>query len=152
MTATITGLLVLAGGVFALLGGLGMLRLPDVLIRMHASTKIGTLASALTLLGAAAHFGTAEVWIRAVAIILFLFLTAPIAAHMVGRAAYLTRVPLWNTRDEAASPRPEASPTEAPSRQMDPPDAGALRPSPRARAAPGREPEREAQESAQDLP
>ena len=59
MTATITGLLVLAGGVFALLGGLGMLRLPDVLIRMHASTKIGTLASALTLLGAAAHFGTA---------------------------------------------------------------------------------------------
>lgn len=97
MTDLLTGILVLTGGAFALIGGLGMLRLPDVLIRMHASTKIGTLASLLTLLGAAVHFGSTEVWIRAVAITLLLFLTAPVAAHMVGRAAVRTGVPLWNT-------------------------------------------------------
>ncbi|MDF2230937.1 monovalent cation/H(+) antiporter subunit G [Albimonas sp. CAU 1670] len=131
MNELVTALLVLAGGGFALLGGLGMLRLPDVLIRMHASTKIGTLASALTLLGAAMHFGTAEVWIRAVAIILFLFLTAPIAAHMVGRAAYLTRVPLWNTRDETAGPDASRAP---------PPDGGEADAAPPPPAPAAREP------------
>ena len=97
MTEMITALLIAVGALFAAIGGLGLLRLPDVLMRMHASTKIGTLASSLITVAAAVHFGTAEVWIPAVAVVVLLLLTAPIAAHMIGRAAVTTRVPLWRT-------------------------------------------------------
>lgn len=106
MTEIIVAILVLTGGLFAVIGGVGLVRMPDVLIRMHASTKIGTLACGLIVAAAAVHFGAADIAIRAIAIVLFLLLTAPIAAHMIGRAAVSTGVPLWNTS------RPDALPGE----------------------------------------
>ena len=95
MTEILTSILVVAGGFFAFAAALGVLRLPDVLIRMHASTKAGTLGCGLILLAAATHFGETAIVARALAAILFLLLTAPVAAHMIGRAAYRTGVPLW---------------------------------------------------------
>jgi multicomponent Na+:H+ antiporter subunit G len=95
MTQTVVAGLVLLGALFGLLGAVGLLRMPDVLVRMHASTKLATLACGLTLIAAAVHFNSADVTIRAVAILLFLLLTAPLAAHMIGRAAVTTGVPLW---------------------------------------------------------
>ncbi len=95
----VIGILCLAGGVFALIAGLGILRLQDVLIRMHASTKAGTLASGLVLAAVALHFRDAEVTALAIMAVLFLLLTAPIAAHMIGRAALKLHVPLWRTRN-----------------------------------------------------
>ncbi len=86
---------VLLGGFFAFIAGLGILRLPDVLIRMHATTKAGTLASGLVMLAVAAGFGDAPTVARAVAIMFFLLLTAPVGAHMIGRAAFRSGVPLW---------------------------------------------------------
>lgn len=80
--------LVIAGGAFAFFAGLGVLRLPGVLNKMHASTKAGTLGCTLTIAAAAVHFGDTSVSVRAIATVLFLLLTAPIAAHMIGRAAY----------------------------------------------------------------
>ena len=99
MVEPITGLLILIGGIFALIGGLGILRLPDVLLRMHASTKIGTLACGLILLSCAVFFGTPEIIIRVIAIVLFLLLTAPIGAHMMGRSVVSTGVPLWKNEE-----------------------------------------------------
>lgn len=96
MTEIVAALLVVAGGLFALAAALGVLRLPDVLIRMHASTKAGTLGCGLMLVAAAVHFGEIGIVARAVAAIVFLMLTAPVAAHMIGRAAYRTGVPLWH--------------------------------------------------------
>ena len=93
-------LLCLSGSLFALIAGLGVLRLPDVLIRMHASTKAGTLGSGLILAAVALHFQELSITTKVVAAVLFLLLTAPIAAHMIGRAALRTRVPLWRTRRE----------------------------------------------------
>lgn len=87
MIDAIVLVLVIAGGAFTFIAGLGLVRLPDVLNRMHASTKAGTLGSSLTLAGCAVYFESAAVTVRAVAIVLFLMLTAPIAAHMIGRAA-----------------------------------------------------------------
>ncbi|WP_281824298.1 monovalent cation/H(+) antiporter subunit G [Jannaschia rubra] len=86
---------VLSGGFFAFVAGLGILRLPDVLIRMHATAKAGTLASGLIMLAVAAGFGDASTVARAVAIVVFLLLTAPVGAHMIGRAAFRSGVPLW---------------------------------------------------------
>ena len=84
----------LAGGFFLFVAGLGILRLPDVLIRMHASTKAGTLGVGLVFGAAALYFGsTAEIAIAALTVI-FLLVTAPVAAHAIARAAYRMNVPL----------------------------------------------------------
>lgn len=86
----------LSGGAFVAIAGLGLLRLPDVLIRMHASTKAGTLGVGLIVIGVALHFGDLVVATKAALIILFLLLTAPVAAHLIGRAAYRSGTPLWS--------------------------------------------------------
>ncbi len=100
MTEIIMSALVLLGGFFCFVAGLGVLRLPDVLIRMHASTKAGTLGSGLILGAVAVYFADTATTTRAVATILFLLITAPVAAHMIGRAAFRSGVPLWNTKVE----------------------------------------------------
>jgi multicomponent Na+:H+ antiporter subunit G len=76
----------LLGAAFVLIAAIGIVRLPDLLTRMHASTKAGTLGALLVLAGLAIHVGTGEVVSKVVATSLFLLLTAPIAAHMIGRA------------------------------------------------------------------
>ncbi len=113
MTELITIILILLGAGFAAIGGLGLVRLPDVLIRMHASTKIGTLSCGLIAGAAAVHFGTSEIAIRAVAIILFLLVTAPIGAHMIGRAAVSTGVKLWKLESKADEIARALSPEDA---------------------------------------
>lgn len=83
------------GTVFMLLASIGVVRLPDLFMRMHSSTKSATLGVSCTMLGAALHFGEFTFWMRALAVAVFLLATAPVAAHMIGRAAYLSGVPLW---------------------------------------------------------
>ncbi len=91
---------VLLGGFFCFVAGLGVLRLPDVLVRMHASTKAGTLGSGLILIAVAFLFADLATVTRAVLTIVFLLITAPVAAHMIGRAAFRSGVPTWNTKIE----------------------------------------------------
>lgn len=95
MSEIIAAVLIFLGSIFTVFGGLGVVRLPDVFIRMHAATKIGTLGSGLIMVGVAVHFGDAGVVIRCALIALFLLLTAPIGAHMIGRAALRTGVKPW---------------------------------------------------------
>ncbi|MEJ8560747.1 monovalent cation/H(+) antiporter subunit G [Yoonia sp. GPGPB17] len=87
MIDIIIALFLLSGGFFALIAAIGVLRLPDVLTRMHASTKAGVLGSSLILVGGAIYLQETEVTARVVATIIFLMLTAPIGAHMIGRAS-----------------------------------------------------------------
>ena len=107
MIEILTAIFVIAGALFAFAAALGVLRLPDVLIRMHASTKAGTLGCGLILVAVAVHFGETGVVARSIAAIVFLLVTAPVAAHMIGRAAYRTGVPLWKGTqiDELAEAR-----------------------------------------------
>jgi multicomponent Na+:H+ antiporter subunit G len=62
---------------------------------MHASTKSASLGIALIMVGASLYFNDLAVSARSLAVVAFLFTTAPVAAHMIGRAAYFSRVPLW---------------------------------------------------------
>jgi len=87
--------LLVSGGAFAFIAGVGLVRMPDLYIRMHAATKAGTLGAGLILAGVAVHSTEPGVIVRALATIAFLMLTAPVAAHMIGRAAYRAGVPLW---------------------------------------------------------
>ncbi|MFK8079538.1 MAG: monovalent cation/H(+) antiporter subunit G [Granulosicoccus sp.] len=115
MNDMIVSLLIVLGGGFAAIAGLGLLRLPDVLIRMHASTKAGTLGVGLIVLGVSVHFATSLVITKALLIIVFLLLTAPVGAHLIGRAAYRRGIPLWDKTlmDDAAmeATRPSSNST-----------------------------------------
>lgn len=88
--------LVFAGTFLMLLTGLGLVRMPDVFTRMHAATKAASLGVALLLIAAALHFGQTGVVTKALATVVFIFLTAPVAASLLGHAAYARRTPLWD--------------------------------------------------------
>jgi multicomponent Na+:H+ antiporter subunit G len=94
MSWVIGGLLVV-GAFLMFLTGLGLLRMPDVFCRMHAATKSASLGVALLLLAAALFFQETMVVTKAVVTVAFIFLTAPVAASLLGRAAYARRTPLW---------------------------------------------------------
>lgn len=95
MRDLITAAMMLFGASFMLLAAVGIVRLPDLFIRMHAATKSGTLGVTGMILALAVHFNDLGIAIRALLVILFIFLTAPVAAHLIARAAYLVGVPLW---------------------------------------------------------
>lgn len=86
--------LLLASAAFMLLAAIGILRLPDLYTRMSATSKAAGMGSGLALLAVAVHFSRLEVTTRAVAAIVFVFMTIPVAAHMVARAGYISRVPI----------------------------------------------------------
>ena len=81
----------LIGGSFlALAAGVGVVRFPDLLARMHAGTKPQVLGLILLLTGEALRVRNTQVLGMLVLIVVFQLLTAPVAAHMVGRAGYRT--------------------------------------------------------------
>jgi multicomponent Na+:H+ antiporter subunit G len=94
LDAIVATLLVL-GGLFAALAGLGVVRMPDLLTRMQASTKAGTLGLGLITVAAAVSVGTVDFALRALLVMAFFFLTAPVGAHVLSRAARTSGVELW---------------------------------------------------------
>jgi multicomponent Na+:H+ antiporter subunit G len=118
MTTTLTILtmaFLIVGASFTLLAAIGILRLPDLFTRMQASTKAATLGVACVMMAALSFFADLAVSARAVLIIGALFLTAPVAAHAIGRAAYLRGVELWEGTlfDELKARRAGPSPRRA---------------------------------------
>ncbi|MFT3968796.1 MAG: monovalent cation/H(+) antiporter subunit G [Micropruina sp.] len=92
------GALFLVGGAFFCLGGaLGLARFPDVLARMHAATKPQVFGLLLVLLGVAFSIREPKVWMILLVVILLQVLTAPVAAHLIGRLAY--RSGAWEPDD-----------------------------------------------------
>jgi multicomponent Na+:H+ antiporter subunit G len=96
MSTILAGLFLVGGTTFMMVAAIGLLRLPDLYTRMHAITKAGTLGVGLTLISAAIAFGDLSVTTRALVALLFVLLTAPVSAHMIGRAGYLGGVDLWS--------------------------------------------------------
>ncbi len=84
----LVGITLIVGSLFALTASVGILRLQDVYIRMHAASKSGTLGSGLLLLALAIHSGQLDVVTRAIAGVVFFLLTAPVSAHLLATAAY----------------------------------------------------------------
>lgn len=90
-----TAILLLTGAAVMLLAGIGVLRMPDLFTRMHAATKLPSLGMTLVFIGVAVHFAHIGITTRALLGAVFFYLTVPVAAHMIGRAAYIVGVPLW---------------------------------------------------------
>jgi multicomponent Na+:H+ antiporter subunit G len=113
MSEILSAVLLVIGGAFMLLAGVGVVRMPDLFMRMQAATKAATLGVGCMLLALAIHFGDLAITARAALVTAFVFLTAPVAAHVIARAAYSVGVPLWEgticdeLRRSQQHPRPE---------------------------------------------
>ncbi|MCB0012358.1 MAG: monovalent cation/H(+) antiporter subunit G [Anaerolineales bacterium] len=93
----VIGIVIVALGIgLMVVAGIGLLRFPDIFLRMSAVTKAATMGTSLILLATAFYFGRFDLgsFSRVLAIIFFIFVTAPVSAHMIGRAAYSDGVPL----------------------------------------------------------
>ena len=90
----IAALLLVGGAAVVALAALGVARLTDPFMRMHAAAKAGVAGAGLLLLGAGLAIGSAGAVLTAVAAVAFLVLTAPLASHALGRAAYVAGAPL----------------------------------------------------------
>jgi multicomponent K+:H+ antiporter subunit G len=82
------------GGLFALVGAIGLLRLPDFLMRLHAPTKSTTLGVGGMLAASMLYFiGSGRFVVHELLVVLFLFVTAPVSALMLAQAALRLRLP-----------------------------------------------------------
>ncbi len=79
-----------AGSFLAMVAGIGIARFPDLLARMHAATKPQVLGLALLMAGLALEIRTGVVIWTLVLVVALQLITAPVSAHMVGRAGYRT--------------------------------------------------------------
>lgn len=84
------------GAIFILLAAVGFVRMPDTYLRISVTTKAATLGVGLILISAAFYFQDLSVTSRVLAIFLFIVLTAPVGAHLIGRASYFLGAPLWH--------------------------------------------------------
>jgi multicomponent Na+:H+ antiporter subunit G len=95
MITIIASILLLLGSLFALVAAIGIVRMPDIYCRMHAATKAGAFGVSLILLALCIALPTVRVVIQSILIIAFFYLTAPIAAHLIGRVGMNWKLPLW---------------------------------------------------------
>lgn len=102
MTDIAISIFLLTGGFFALVAALGVFRFPDFYARIHAATKASTFGIGFAGLAGALAMGTWSGWVKMVAAIAFLFITLPVAAHLLGRSVRSRR-----KVDEPAGPAGE---------------------------------------------
>ncbi len=88
MIEILTVTVMFIGSFFMLVASIGLVRLPDVYSRMHAATKATTLGLGGILFSTILSFQTLDVTTQALLAIFFLFITAPVAAHLISRSAY----------------------------------------------------------------
>lgn len=86
----LSGLLLVIGAFLTLAAGIGLVRFPDVLSRMHAAAKPQVLGLICVLLAVALESGSWLTLLFILPIIVLQLLTTPMAAHMIGRAGYRT--------------------------------------------------------------
>ena len=91
MTEIAIAWFVIWGSLFVALAALGILRMPDLYSRLHAASKAATLGVAFLAFALVLHFDEWSVGFRAIAFGLVLFLTAPISAHLIARAAFVAK-------------------------------------------------------------
>jgi multicomponent Na+:H+ antiporter subunit G len=92
----ISGALMLIGAIFMMLAAIGIVRMPDLFTRMQTTSKASTLGLSCMMLAVAFCYRDLSVISRAAAVIVFAFLTIPVGAHMIARAAYIEGVKLWD--------------------------------------------------------
>ena len=87
MVELLASLFLVAGGAFALIGSIGLARLPDLFMRLHGPTKATTLGVGGILVASMLHFSSLEAGLslHELLVAVFLMITAPVSAHLIAR-------------------------------------------------------------------
>lgn len=89
----VVSILIILGAFFILVAAIGLIRLPDLMTRIHAATKATSFGLLLILFGLGLHFGTWQIVVKSILLVAFIYLTAPLAASVIAKTA--------QTEDEA---------------------------------------------------
>ena len=89
-------LFLVIGTVFIFIASIGLLKMPDVYLRMSASTIAGTFGVASMLIAVAIFFGGLSLVLHIAGVIVFLILTVPVGAHMLGRTSHIIGLKMWD--------------------------------------------------------
>lgn len=89
MFESVVGILIIVGAIFTLIGSIGLYKLPDFYMRLHGPTKATTLGVGSILIASAVYFSfkTDSVTTHEILITVFLFITAPVSAHLMAKSA-----------------------------------------------------------------
>lgn len=90
MLVLASNVLILIGAVFMFIAALGVWRLSDLYLKMHAATKAGTLGCGLILTGTGLQLKSSVSFTEVLLLIVFIAITNPISAHLIGKLHYLT--------------------------------------------------------------
>lgn len=104
-------LLILIGAAFTFIGSFGLVRLPDFYSRLHAPTKATTLGVGSLLIASAIYFTRhgEGMSLHEILVTLFLFITAPVSAHLLSQAALHLKVRALAELPEATKPKDDQS-------------------------------------------
>jgi multicomponent Na+:H+ antiporter subunit G len=106
-TDLLTGVLLALGGFFVFVGGVGVLRMPDLYTRMHAASVTETLGTLLILAGLMVHSGLNLATVKLLLILVFLLFTAPVASYAVANTALIAGLkPKLDGDDTAPAAQP----------------------------------------------
>ncbi|WP_310445970.1 Na+/H+ antiporter subunit G [Thiobacillus sp.] len=116
MTEILLSLLILAGAMFTFIGSLGLVRLRDFYTRLHGPTKATTLGVGCLLIASAVYFSVHEegISLHEVLVSLFLFITAPVSAHLLAKAALHLKL-----KSLAPTPAPDSGSPSNPAPERD---------------------------------
>lgn len=89
----IAAFFLVSGSLFMLVAAIGVVKLSDVYMRMHAITKAASLGAILMLTAVSLIYTEWIVWIEALMVVVFIIITAPVASHMIAKAAHITKMP-----------------------------------------------------------
>jgi multicomponent Na+:H+ antiporter subunit G len=98
----VSWLFLVIGSLFCVIGGVGLIRMPDFYSRCHAASLTDTLGATLILLGLALQSGLGLVTVKLLFVLLFVYLTSPTATHALVKAAYSHGVAAASREDEQA--------------------------------------------------
>ena len=96
MTDIIVMILSTIGALHILVAAIGLVRMPDFYTRLSVTVKAATMGAGFLLVAVALHFTEFSTTTKALAVIFFLFVTAPVSGHMICRSAYFSGVKLWD--------------------------------------------------------
>lgn len=85
----VSWMFLVAGGLFCIVGGIGLIRMPDFYTRMHAASVTETLGAGLILLGLLIQAGISLIAVKLLMVGLLIFFTGPTATHALAKAAYV---------------------------------------------------------------
>jgi multicomponent Na+:H+ antiporter subunit G len=95
ISTIIISALLLSGAFFSLLAAIGVVRFPDIYTRMHAATKAPAFGILLLQTAAAIYFASFYAIAVSLLVIIFIFMTAPVASHSISRVAHMLDIPKW---------------------------------------------------------